>query len=66
MNIIFYTTDCPKCKVLKKKLENKNIKYILVDDQYKMKEQGITSVPALQIDGKIMFFEESVKYVNSL
>jgi len=30
--IIFYTTHCPKCNVLKKKMEDLKIPYILNED----------------------------------
>ena len=32
MDIILYSTGCPKCKILKKKLEDKNIDYVESDD----------------------------------
>ena len=29
MDVVLYSTGCPKCKVLKKKLDAKDIKYTL-------------------------------------
>lgn len=66
MDIIFYSTDCPKCKILKKKLDSKNLTYSLVDDVDTMLDLGLMSAPALSVDGKLMDFLDAVNFVNSL
>ena len=66
MSVILYSTGCPKCKVLKAKLDSKGIKYDVVDDVDEMLRLGISTVPCLGVDGKIMNFKESVDYINSL
>lgn len=66
MDIVFYSTNCPKCKVLKSKLDSKGIKYEIVDDVDEMLSLGISTVPCLGVDGKIMNFKESVDWVNSM
>jgi hypothetical protein len=66
MDIIFYSTDCPKCKILKKKLDSKNLIYSLVDDVDTMLDLGLMSAPALSVDGKLMDFLDAVNFVNSL
>ena len=63
--IILYSTGCPKCKVLKMKLEQKGIEYTECNDTAKMEELGISTIPILQVDDKFMDFETAVKYVNS-
>lgn len=63
--VIFYTTGCPKCKILKKKLDEKNISYAINDSVDKMLELGITQVPVLSIDGQLKNFKESVEWVNN-
>ena len=67
MEVIVYSTlTCPKCKVLKAKLDRKGIVYTEEHDIDKMKELGIMSVPYLQIDGgRPMDFAEANKWVNS-
>lgn len=30
--IKFYTTNCPRCKILKMKMDSKNVPYEVVDD----------------------------------
>lgn len=64
MDIILYSTGCPKCKVLKKKLDVKNIDYAENNDINKMAELGITQVPVLSVDNKLMSFAEANDWVN--
>lgn len=62
--IIFYTTGCPKCQVLKKKLDDRKIIYILNSSVDEMLKLGITQVPMLSIDGQLKNFKESIEWVN--
>lgn len=62
--ITFYTTHCPRCKVLAKKLDSKNIQYSVCEDQDKMLALGLKTAPALDVDGTIMTFEQVVKWLN--
>lgn len=65
--ITLYSTGCPKCKVLKMKLEQKGIEFTECNDTDKMQELGISTVPMLQVDdGEIMNFTSAVAYVNAL
>ena len=66
MDVVFYSTDCPKCKVLKAKLDSKGIDYTVFNDIDRMVEMGIVTVPDLMIDGKLMNFKESIEWLNSL
>ena len=66
MSIILYSTHCPKCCVLEKKLQQKNISYEEVNDIEIMREKGYLTVPVLEVDGTSMDFKESVDWVNSL
>ena len=66
MEIIFYSTDCPKCKILKKKLDSKDLTYSLVDDVDVMLDLGLMSAPALSVDGKLMGFSNAINFINSL
>ena len=65
MEVIFYSTNCPKCKVLMAKMKQKGIEYKEINDVDFMLSKGIKSAPALEIDGKVMDFTESVKWVNN-
>jgi glutaredoxin len=63
-SIILYTSGCPKCNILKKKLDDKNIKYSVFDDVDKMIEMGFNEMPVLDVNGKKMNYVEAVKWIN--
>lgn len=62
--IVVYSTGCPKCGVLERKLNEKGISYEMCTDVDKMLGIGITSVPVLDVDGEMMDFQEAVKWIN--
>ncbi len=64
MNIILYSTHCPKCSVIEKKLNLKNIQYQICDDVNIMKEKGFLSAPILQIDGTAYKFKEIIDWLK--
>lgn len=64
MNVVMYSTGCPKCKILKKKLDEKKVVYEEETDVEKMKSKGINRVPVLEVDGKLFSYSEAVKLVN--
>ena len=64
MKVILYSTHCPKCTVLEKKLNQKNIQYDIVTDIDLMQEKGFLSLPVLDVDGDIMDFGDAIKWVN--
>lgn len=66
MVVVLYSTHCPKCSVLEKKLKQKNISYKEVNDIEEMKERGYLSVPVLEVDGVSMDFKTAFNYVESL
>lgn len=65
MNIVLYSTGCPKCKVLKQKLGSKGISYTENNSVDEMLGLGITQVPVLSIDGILLQFKEAVTWVNN-
>ena len=65
MQIVMYSTGCPKCDVLKKKLDAKSINYQVYSDVSRMKELGIQEVPVLQVQDELKNFSEAVDWINS-
>lgn len=65
MTVTLYSTHCPKCNVLEKKLKQKNISYEEVNDIEIMKEKGYLSVPVLEIDGVSMDFKTASDWINN-
>lgn len=66
MEIILYSTGCPKCNILTKKLDEKHLDCKTIDDEKLMLEKGLTEVPWLEVDGNMMNFPTAVKWVNNL
>ena len=64
--IYLYTTHCPKCTVLEKKLQAKGIDYKVVEDVDVMLSKDISSVPWLEIEGEMLDFKDAVEWVNGL
>ena len=62
--ITLYSTGCPRCNVLKQKLDSKGIRYVTVNDVDIMTEKGIETVPVLEVDGQMMKFPEAMKWVE--
>ncbi len=66
MKVDLYTTHCPKCLALEKKLELKGVQYIEHTNIDEMLALGYTEVPVLKVDGQSLPFGEAIKWVNSL
>lgn len=64
MKVILYTTHCPKCMVLEKKLKSKNIEYTENTDTDLMISKGFLSTPMLEVDGNIMDFKAANTWIN--
>ena len=64
MEVILYSTHCPKCNVLTAKLNSKSIQYTEVTDIDVMESKGIKSVPMLEVDDQMMDYKKAVDWVN--
>lgn len=64
MNVILYSIGCPKCNILKKKLADAKIDYKVVEDVDVMVSKGLKEVPWLEVDGNLMNFVDSSKWIN--
>lgn len=62
--VILYEHGCPRCKVLKMKLDQKGIQYENITDIEVMKTKGFTEAPKLEVEGKIMDFKEAVEWIK--
>ena len=71
MNIILYkSTTCPQCKVVKMKLDRKGLPYTekLVDNMTaaELAEAGIKGIPTMFVDGeKMTNLREMTKWVDA-
>lgn len=62
--IIYTTPTCPRCGVLKKKMNKKNIKFIECQELNKIIEEGYLSVPILEVDGKYLEINKANDWIN--
>lgn len=71
MEVTLYSTGCPKCNVLKKKLEAANVNYTEVTDTDKVTQicnsTGFDSVPIIAIeDGHILDFNRAIAWIKQV
>ena len=64
--ITLYSTHCPRCCIIEKKLKSKGIDFELFDDEDAMLEKGFKEVPKLEVDGVLMDFKEANEWVNEV
>lgn len=63
-DIILYSTGCPRCKVLKLKLDKANIPYEVVEDVDVIIAAGYKSAPVLKVGERFYEFGEAVKWIK--
>lgn len=63
-SVTIYSTGCPRCKVLIRKLQDNKVTFSICDDISIMENKGIVSVPMLEWKGQLYNFSESVQLVN--
>lgn len=63
--VTLYSTGCPRCDILKKKLDDKKIPFVLVTDEDVMLSMNLTQVPVLEVDGELMEYRDAVGWVNN-
>ncbi len=62
--VILYEHGCPRCKVLKTKLDQNGIEYETVNDVDVMKTKGFNEAPKLEVDGVVYGFKEAVDWIK--
>lgn len=62
--VTFYSTHCPKCNILEKKLKAANIDYTENNDVNIMLSKGLRTAPALEVDGEIYTFTQAIEWLK--
>ncbi|MEG1882293.1 MAG: hypothetical protein RR224_01060 [Clostridia bacterium] len=65
MSIVLYSTDCPKCRVLKQKLNIRAIQYTEHNSVDEMIALGIMQAPMLSVEGELLTFLQANEWINS-
>ena len=63
-SVIFFSTHCPRCKVLETKLKQKGVSYQECNDVSIMKSKGLEMAPAIEVNGTMMNFKEAVNWIK--
>lgn len=68
MEVVLYTSHCPKCNIIEKKLTQKGINFTIVDDIDEVVKFGkahrIMSAPILKVNGAVFDFNNANAWVN--
>lgn len=59
---ILYSTGCPKCKILKMKLDTAQIPYTENYNIDEMQMLGMTEAPALMVNGELLGFGDACRW----
>lgn len=62
--VILYSTGCPRCVVLKRKLDMAGVDYTLVTDFDEMVKIGLRNAPALSVDGELLDFSKAIEWTK--
>ena len=60
-----FSNDCPRCKILKDKMIERNIEFETVDDFDEIIEQGFQTTPILKYNEKYYQFSEANSLIQS-
>ena len=63
--ITLYSTGCPKCKVLEKKMHNDGIEFDISDNIDELIEKGFMSAPILKVDDNYFEFKEAIDWLKN-
>lgn len=63
--VTLYSTDCPRCKVLEKKLEQRGIGYVKNMSVDEMLALGMTQAPMLKVDDDLLDFAKANEWLNN-
>jgi len=66
IKVTFYSNNCPRCKILQQKLDEKGVIYEKVSDINIMRQKGFMSAPMLEVDGKIMDYLQAINWVKEI
>jgi glutaredoxin len=62
--VILYEHGCPRCKILKMKLDLSGVEYETVNNIETMMAKGFQEAPKLEVDGVVMGFKEAVDWLK--
>lgn len=64
MEVVLYSSGCPKCQVLESKLMAKGIPFMITNNFQEVIDRGFQFAPVLKVEEVFMNFTEANKWVN--
>ena len=62
--ITLYSTNCPKCNVLKQKLQSLNIDFEISNNIDELIELGFMEAPILKVNDEYLNFSKAVNWIK--
>ena len=62
--ILYSSNECTRCKLVKQMLDIHNVRYTEINDKRIMIDKEIENVPALEINEKIMEYQEVLTWLQ--
>ena len=62
--ITLYSTNCPKCNVLKQKLQSLNIDFEISNNIDELIELGFMEAPILKVNDQYLNFSKAVNWIK--
>ena len=66
MIIVYGSDECPRCNVIKQKIERAGIEYTFSTDTRFLEEKGFTQLPIVYLNDAYLTFKEMNQYLNNL
>lgn len=63
--MILYTTNCPKCMALERKLIEKGFDFQYQYNVTLMQQKGFTTVPMLEVGDENLNFDQAMEWLNN-
>lgn len=64
LKITLYSTDCPRCNILKDKLKDAGYRFQVVTDPELMIALGFKESPILSVEGELMNFGKAIAWLK--
>ena len=65
IGIVLYSTNCPRCSVLEKKLTQLGVKYRLNTNVEEMIALGMTQAPMLSVEGELLDYKAANEWLKN-
>ena len=64
MVTLYTTSTCPMCKMLKQRLDEKNIEYKTINDVEILQEKNIMHVPVLEVNNELFNLQQALVWLQ--